>query len=111
MITLDLVLSFIVGLAAGAVYFGALWLTVRWVTRGDLAPAWLLVSAAVRLAFLMGVLFWIMDGQIDRLAAALVGFLLVRLGAIWPLRRNRDVRARKSGPTIGTEVSDAADPR
>jgi len=43
----DLALALSVGLAAGGVYFAALWLTVRWLAHGRLAPAWLLVSAVL----------------------------------------------------------------
>lgn len=107
----DLALAFAVGLAAGGVYFAALWLTVRWLADGRLAPAWLLVSAVLRLAFLIGILFWIMDGQADRLLAALAGFLLVRFAAIWPMRGRRTRGATGSGSAPTPEASDATDTR
>jgi F1F0 ATPase subunit 2 len=105
---MDLALSFFAGSAAGAAYLGALWLSVRAVTRGGLSPAWLLVSAVVRLAFLLGALFWIMGGQISRLFAALVGFTLIRLAATWPGRR---VEQRASRPRAASdrEAGDAVD--
>jgi F1F0 ATPase subunit 2 len=83
---LDIAFSFVVGLAMGALYFGALWLTVSRFTHGGMAPAWLLVSAVIRLACLVGVLFWIAGGQVSRLLAALAGFLLVRFVVTWPIR-------------------------
>ena len=85
----NLALSFVVGLAAGGVYFAGLWLTVRGFAGGRLAPGWLMVSAVIRLAFLVAVLAWIMDGHLGRLFAALAGILLVRFAAIWPMRRLR----------------------
>jgi F1F0 ATPase subunit 2 len=87
----SLALAFVVGLAAGVAYFAALWLTLRWFTRKSPSPAWLLAGAAIRLALLMGVLFWTTDGQIERLVAALAGFFLVRFVALR--------RMRSDGPT------------
>jgi F1F0 ATPase subunit 2 len=106
----ELTLSFVVGLTAGAAYFAALWLTVQRLTRDRLSPVWLLLSAAVRLAFLIGVLFWIMDGQLDRLFAALAGFLLIRFAAIWPIRMSKH-RAREPAAITTPEAADATDAR
>lgn len=103
-----LMFSFCVGLASGLAYFAALWLTIRWFTQRAVSPAWLLVSAAVRLAFLIGVLFWIMDGQIEKLLAALAGFFLVRFVA---LRRGRAAARRIGDIPVRSEASDAADAR
>ena len=106
-----LTLPFIVGMAVGAVYFAALWLTVSRVTAGSLAPAWLLVSAVFRLALLIGVLFWIMDGQLNRLLAALVGFLLVRFAAIWQARMRKRENQRTTETAAMPEGSDATNAR
>ena len=107
----ELALSFVVGLAAGAVYFAALWLTVRWLVRGGVAPIWLFASAVIRLAFLIGVLFWIMDGHLTRLFAALAGFLLVRIATTWPIRARGRRRAQEPGTATTPEANDATDPR
>lgn len=96
-----------VGMAAGAVYFAALWLTVSMVTAGSLGPAWLLVSALTRLALLVGVLFWIMDGQIDRLLAALAGFLAVRVATLWRIRPNKRLSQGKAATAAAPEGNDA----
>lgn len=106
---LDLILRFAGGLVAGAAYYLALWLMVRWFTRRSAAPAWLLLGAAVRLALLMGALFWIMGGRPEGLAAALAGFFVVRLAA---LRWGRS--AVHAPPSVGAsprvpESRDAAD--
>jgi F1F0 ATPase subunit 2 len=105
----DLALSFIVGLAAGAAYFAALWFTVRWLTAGRLALVWLLASAVIRVALLIGVFFWIMDGHLDRLFAALMGFLLVRLAATWPVRMGGRRHAKRQGTVPKPEATDASD--
>ena len=101
----DLIFAFAVGLLTGAIYFAALWYTVRW-----LAPVWLLISTVLRLAFLVAVLFWVMDNDAMKLLAALAGFLVVRYGATWPLRRG-DERERKGHDNRATEAVDATDPR
>lgn len=94
-----LTLAFVVGLAAAGAYFAALWVTIRWFTRHAPSPAWLLVGAAIRLALLIGVLFWVTDGQIERLVAALAGFFIVRFVA---LRRMRSVRPTPDALANGT---------
>jgi len=107
----DLLLAFAAGLAAGSAYFMALWLTIRWFTQRTASPSWLLASAAIRLALLIGVLLWIMDGQIEKLFAALAGFLLVRFVA---LRRGRAAGRQEPNMTAipaGSEASDATDAR
>jgi len=106
-----LALSFAVGMAAGAAYFAALWLTVRWLARGKLAPAWLLGSAVIRLALLIGVLFWVMNGQADRLLVALAGFLLVRFATVWPIRASQKSSAEAPATASAPEASDANDAR
>jgi F1F0 ATPase subunit 2 len=107
----DIALSFAAGMAAGGAYFAALWLTVRWLTRYRLAPAWLLVSAVVRLAFLIAILFWIMDNDVTKLFAALAGFLVVRLAATWRARFGGDLNRGGLSKITTPEVIDATDPR
>lgn len=104
----DLVLSFVAGAAAGAVYLAALWLCIRAVVHGGLSPAWLLASAILRLGALLGALFWIMHGDATRLIAALAGFVMVRLAATWP-RPSIDQAARRSRAATHREERDAAD--
>lgn len=82
----DLAISFIMGLLIGAAYFVGLWLTVFRLTGMGLAPAWLFISAVVRLALLVATLFWIMDDRWERLLAALAGVLVARSIATWVTR-------------------------
>lgn len=97
-----LALAFVVGLAAGAAYFAALWLTLRWFTRNSPSPAWLLLGAAIRLALLMGVLFWAADGQVERLVAAVAGFFLVRVVTLRRMRgAGQEAKALAADTTAG----------
>jgi len=107
----DIVFSFLVGLAAGAVYFAVLWLTVRWLVHNRWAPAWLLISTAGRLLFLIAVLFWIMDNDVTKLFATLAGFLVVRFAATRPPRSGADRDRRGLSNSTTPEAVDAADPR
>jgi len=107
----NLVFAFVVGLLAGAIYFAALWYTVRWLAQHRLAPMWLLISTGLRLVFLVAVLFWVMDNDGMRLLAALAGFLAIRFGATWPLRRRDESEPKGSGNRTITEAVDATDPR
>ena len=106
----DLTLSFAAGLLVGAAYFAGLWFTVRRITDSGLAPLWLLVSAVVRLAFLIAALFWIMDGRWERLLAALAGVLVARLVATWTARVNDAPEGKRASrpQTIGATDADHA---
>ncbi len=107
---LEIALSFAAGLAAGAVYFAGLWLTVRLFTTKRLAPPWLLLSLIVRLAVLVGAFFWIMEAGWERLLAAFGGFIAARLIATWSMRVRGGSRANGADrpQTIGAEDADHA---
>ena len=79
--TLRLATSFAIGLAFGALYFGALWIAVRrlpWAKR----PAISLLSGAVlRTVLLLAAWYWIADGSWEILLACLLSFLILRFAA------------------------------
>ena len=106
----EITISFAAGLIIGAVYFAGLWFTVRRVTDTGAAPLWLLVSAVVRLAFLVAALFWIMDGRWERLLAALAGVIVARLVATWMARFNDTAEGKRVDrpQTIGATDADHA---
>lgn len=106
----DITISFAVGLIIGAAYFAGLWFTVRRLTDTGLAPLWLFLSAIIRLALLVGALFWIMDGRWERLLAALAGILVARLAATWIARVGAasDGKEGDRPPTIGAADADHA---
>lgn len=74
----EITISFTVGLIIGAAYFIGLWFTVRRLTVSGLTPSWFIISAVVRLAALIGVLFWFMDGHAEKLLAAVAGVIAAR---------------------------------
>lgn len=67
------------GLLLGALFFGGLWWTLRYLPTSR-HPAWLLsCSLYLRLAVLGSGLYWLADGQWQRYALALLGVLLARV--------------------------------
>lgn len=73
---------FLAGMALGAAYLAALWLTVRRLPRVQNPALWLIAGAALRLAILLPALLWIMDSQWQRLLACVLGFVLVRVAIL-----------------------------
>lgn len=70
--------AFGAGALLGLVYFLALWRTVQGLPTARQPALWTLGSLVLRLAVLLGGLYFIADGHWQRLAAALVGVVLVR---------------------------------
>lgn len=81
---LALTVAFVFGAALGLLYFLGLWATVRRLPTLRWAPLWLLASLVLRLALLLGGLYWIGGADWRRFMAALLGIVLVRL---WVTRR------------------------
>jgi F1F0 ATPase subunit 2 len=71
--------AFAAGLLLGAFYFIALWRTVRKLPD-TLSPVRLMLgSFALRMAVVLPGFYFVMGGQWDRLAMALIGFILMRM--------------------------------
>jgi F1F0 ATPase subunit 2 len=72
-------LAFVAGGALGAFYFGTLWLVVRRLDRAAYPAAWLGVTGILRLAVVLGLFGLLVGTRWERVVAALVGFLAVRV--------------------------------
>jgi F1F0 ATPase subunit 2 len=71
--------AFAAGLLLGAFYFIALWRTVKKLPD-TLSPVRLMLgSFALRMAVVLPGFYFVMGGQWDRLAMALIGFILMRM--------------------------------
>lgn len=81
---MELLISFIVGAAIGVIYFAGLWETVRKLADAEKPVRRVAVSYALRMALALSGFYFVMQGEWERLAAAMVGFLLMRG---WLLRR------------------------
>ncbi len=71
-------LMFMAGLALGAFYFISLWLTLRSLAQTENRASLLLTSYVLRLAVVLTAFYFLMDGHWERLAVAMIGFLVVR---------------------------------
>ncbi len=71
-------MAFAAGLVLGALYFIALWQTVRRLTTTASPAHLILLSFILRMAVLLAGLYFVMGGHWERLAAAMVGFVLMR---------------------------------
>jgi len=76
---LILVLMFAAGLALGAFYFISLWLTLERLGETQSRARLLLTSFVVRLAVVLTAFYFLMkDGHWERLALAMIGFVIMR---------------------------------
>lgn len=76
---LMLLLMFAVGLALGAFYFLSLWQTIKRLSRAESRARLLIVSYALRLSVVLSAFYFLLkDGHWERLALALVGFVVMR---------------------------------
>jgi len=73
-----MVLMFAAGLALGAFYFLGLWQTLKRLPQTSNRAGLLLISFMARTAIVLTVLFFLMDGRWERVAAAMIGFVLMR---------------------------------
>ena len=79
MTTSELILPFLFGLALGVVYFGGLWLTLQRLPTSQSPALLMLASLSLRMGVLLAGLFWVMQGEWERLIAATVAVLLARV--------------------------------
>jgi F1F0 ATPase subunit 2 len=80
---LALALSLIVGIMLGLFYFGTLWVTVQKMSTSSRPVLLGAVSFIFRTVIAMVVLFIVTGGEIDRLLACLVGFIIARQILMW----------------------------
>ncbi len=74
-----LILMFAVGLTLGAFYFISLWLTLQRLAQTQSRARLLLISYLLRLAVVLAAFYFLLrDGHWERLAVALVGFVVMR---------------------------------
>jgi F1F0 ATPase subunit 2 len=73
-----LILSFLAGIAAGSIYFGGLWYTVRQLPTARHPAPLLLGSFALRLALLLGAIYLLASAHWSYLFSAMAGVILAR---------------------------------
>ena len=92
-------LFFVAGCALGGLFFGGLWWTVNRLGRVKYPSLLVLASFFLRTAAVLAVLFLLLRGGGDwpAAAAALAGFLLVRLALVFLIRPKERLGANKKG--------------
>jgi F1F0 ATPase subunit 2 len=70
--------AFAAGIALGAFYFIALWQTVRRLSQTTSPVRLMLTSFLLRMAVLLAGLYFVMGGHWERLALAMLGFIVMR---------------------------------
>jgi F1F0 ATPase subunit 2 len=76
---LPLLASFGLGLVLGLFYFGGLWYTIQAMTRAKRPALLFFASFAVRLGVVLGAIYLIGVDEWQRMVAALVGMILMRI--------------------------------
>ena len=80
---LPLIPPFAAGLVLGTIFFVGLWWTIRRSIKST-NPAMLFLSSAVlRIGIVLMGFYFISNGQWQRMAACLVGFIMSRLAVTW----------------------------
>jgi len=77
-VIIELMTAFLVGAAIGAIYFAGLWETVRKLSDTDKPFRRVVLSFALRMILLISGFYLVMQGQWERLVAAMIGLILVR---------------------------------
>ena len=85
---IDMLITFIVGLGLGALYFGGLWLTV-WYVAHSRSPALLtLGSFWTRTVVCLSGFYGVMHSQWERVLMCLLGFVCARSLFVHAVRRS-----------------------
>jgi F1F0 ATPase subunit 2 len=74
----EMIFSFFTGRGLGGVYFAGLWETVRKLPDVEKPVRRIALSYALRMTLVLSGFYFVMQGEWERLAAAMVGFLLMR---------------------------------
>lgn len=93
-------LAFIAGLALGAIFFGGLWLTVKMATNSKIPALWFFGSLTIRIAITLTGFYYIGTGDLIRLLACFLGFVIARFLVI-RLTKAYDLRILKEETTHG----------
>jgi len=81
-----LLFAFAAGAGIGIFYFGGLWWTVRRLATHDHPGRLILLSLLVRTGLSLGAFYVVMGGEWERLMAALLGVIMIRLLMVRRLR-------------------------
>lgn len=96
---LGLVFAFGAGSAAGLIFFGGLWLTVKRIVSAEQPALLMFASMVIRAAIVMVIFYFASAGLLMRIFACLAGFIAVRFA----MMRHFEPRPAHRGGQYGTE--------
>ncbi len=76
--TAYMILSFIAGLALGALFFGGLWFTVKKAVNAKIPALWIFISFFFRISITLVGFYFVSSGDWKRLLICVAGFILAR---------------------------------
>jgi F1F0 ATPase subunit 2 len=76
---MPLLAAFVAGLGLGFIYFGGLWLTVRQLASTNRPGLLFAASFTIRTALVVAGIFFAGGGQWQRIAACMIGFIIMRM--------------------------------
>jgi len=92
--TLTLALAFAAGAGLGTIFFAGLWWTVRKGVSSQRPALWFLGSGLVRMSVVLAGFYFVSGGQLRRLVACLVGFIIARVVVMWLTRPSGETQTR-----------------
>ena len=75
---LSMVLSLVMGVLLGGIFFGGLWWTVRKGVSSKRPSLWFFSSLLLRISVTLAGFYFISDGHWERLLICLLGFIIAR---------------------------------
>lgn len=73
-----MIITFIVGLALGIIFFGGLWFTVKKALGTPYAPLWFFGSLMIRTAIILVGFYYVSSEGLPQVASCLIGFVIAR---------------------------------
>jgi len=95
--SIELTLAFLTGIVLGIIFFGGLWLTIRWAMNSKNPGIWFLLSMLSRTAIVVVGIFVITHGEIGEVLLCMAGFILTRIF----LSRRLDLSTYKQNANTG----------
>ncbi|OIQ76847.1 N-ATPase, AtpR subunit [mine drainage metagenome] len=99
---LSLAFALIAGVLLGAIFFGGLWWTIRRSVSSKRVALWLFGSLLLRTGIVLPGFYFVMQGDWQRLLAALLGFILARIAV------TRLTQATQPPSRLAAEIDHAA---
>jgi F1F0 ATPase subunit 2 len=89
--TIILAAALAAGVLLGAIFFGALWWTVRKGVTAKIPALWFLGSSLLRMSIVLAGFYFVARGDWKKLLLCLVGFLIARFTVLRLTRSNKEI--------------------